>query len=137
MQFHPNELFLLYNPDTSKGRQTKALAKTINSHINEQNVICEKLGPTYWKEVVTMLGLAPKELLDRAHPDYQEKMAGHSFTMNGYLEVLMHYPHLLRAPIAIYNGKAVLCETPTDVFKLGVVQRQSPEKALPHLRNTF
>ena len=137
MQFHPNEIFLVYNPETSKGRQTKALARSINSHVNELNIICEKLGPTYWKEVVTMLGLDPKEILDRAHPDYQEKIAGNTFTMNGYLEVLMHYPHLVKAPIAIYNGKAVLCQTPTDIYKLGVSPQENAERVLPHLRKTF
>jgi arsenate reductase (glutaredoxin) len=83
-----------------------------------------------------MLGLKPKELMDRAHPDYQEKIAGNTFTMNGYLEVLMHYPHLLKGPIAIYNGKAVLCQTPTDIFKLGISAPADSEKQLPHLRNT-
>jgi arsenate reductase (glutaredoxin) len=136
MQYHKNEIFLLYNPETSTGRQTKAMARTINSHVNELNVVREKLGPTYWKEVVTMLGLKPKELMDRAHPDYQEKIAGNTFTMNGYLEVLMHYPHLLKGPIAIYNGKAVLCQTPTDIFKLGISAPADSEKQLPHLRNT-
>ena len=134
MQFHPNEIFLLYNPETSQGRQTRAIAKTINTHVNELNVIREKLGPTYWKEVVNMVGVEPKELLDRSHPDYQEKVAGKSLTMNGYLDVIMHYPHLLKAPIAIYNGKAVLCCTPTDIFKVGVSSHELSEKVLPHLR---
>jgi arsenate reductase (glutaredoxin) len=137
MQFHRNEIFLLFNPATSIGKQTKALAKTINNHVNELDVLHQKLGPTYWKEVVTMTGLEPKELMDRAHPDYQEKVAGNNFTMNGFLDVLIHYPHLLKGPIAIYNGKAVLCQTPTDIFKLGISPEQSSEKVLPHLRNTF
>jgi arsenate reductase (glutaredoxin) len=138
MQFHKNELFLLYNPETSKGKQTKALSKTICNHINEVNVLHEKLGPTYWKEVVTMLGLTPKEIIDRSHTDYQTKVAGRTLTMSGWLEVLMHYPHLLSAPVAIYNGKAVLCNTPTDLFKVGVKPEQpSPERVLPHLRNTM
>jgi arsenate reductase (glutaredoxin) len=137
MQFHRNELFLLYNPETSKGRQTKALAKTICANINELNVMHERLGPTYWKEVVTMLGLEPKELLDRSQPDYQAKVAGKALTMTGWLDVLMHYPQLLQAPVAIYNGKAVLCHTPTDLFKLGVKAKETlaTEKALPHLRH--
>jgi arsenate reductase (glutaredoxin) len=138
MQFHPNEIFLLYNPQTSTGKQTKAMAMTINHHINALDVIHEKLGPTYWKEVVNLVGLPPKDLMDRSHPDYQEKVAGKSYTMTGYLDVLMHNPHLLKAPIAIYNGKAVLCQTPTDIYKLGVSSGAGQsEKVLPHLRNTF
>ncbi len=137
MQFHKNELFLLYNPETNKGKQTKALVRTICSHINEVNVVAEKMGPTYWKEVVTMLGLTPKEIVDRSHPDYQTKVAGKALTMNGWLDVLMHYPHLIAAPIAIYNGRAVLCQTPTDIFKIGVKPAaRSAERVLPHLRHT-
>lgn len=134
MQFHPNELFLLYNPDTSKGKQTKALARTLNNNINELDVMRERLGPTYWKEVVNMVGLEPKELMDRSHPDYQAKVAGNTFTMNGYLDVLMHNPQLLKAPIAIYNGTAVLCQTPTDIYKLRGGSQESVERVLPHLR---
>jgi arsenate reductase (glutaredoxin) len=137
MQFHPNEIFLLYDPETSKGKQTRAMAHTINSHVNEVDVIREKLGPTYWKEIVNMLGMEPKEMMDRAHPDYQAKVAGNSFTMNGYLDVLMHNPQLLKAPVAIHNGRAVLCQTPTDIYKLGVMAPAAHEKPLPHLRHTF
>lgn len=138
MQFHRNELFLLFNPDTSKGKQTRAIARTICSHINEMDVIHERFGPTYWKEIVSMLGVEPKEILDRSQPDYQQKVAGRTLTMNGWLDVIMHYPHLLSAPVAIYNGKAVLCHTPTDLFKLGLNPKNvQPEKPMPHLRNTF
>ena len=132
MQFHPNELFLLYNPQTSTGKQTKAMALSINNHINEVDAIREKLGPTYWKEVLNMLAMTPKDLLDKSHPEYQRKVAGNTYTMNGWLDVLMHNPHLLKGPIAIYNGKAILCRKPTDVLKLELAPR-SVHKVLPHL----
>ena len=138
MQFHRNELFLLYNPLTSKGKQTRAIAKTICSHINEVDVIRERFGPTYWKEIVTMMGMEPKDLLDRSQPEYQDKVAGKTLTMNGWLDVITHSPHLISAPVAVYNGKAVLCNTPTDLFKLGINPRGSQEeKLMPHLRHTF
>ena len=136
MQFHRNELFLLYNPETSTGKQTKAIAMTLNNHINEVNSMHEKLGPTYWKEVVSMLGLRPKDLLDRSKPEYQSKVAGNTYTMNGWLDVIMHNPQLLKAPIAIFNGKAVLCCTPTDIFKLGVHEKSVQQRVLPHLRGS-
>jgi len=134
MQFHRNELFLLYHPHTSTGKQTKALALTINSHVHEVDALHEKLGPTYWKEVITLLGLTPKELLDRSNPQYQSKVAGNTYTMQGWLEVLMHNPELLKAPVAIYNGKAVLCQTPTDIFKLTGGKHAEEAKTMPHLK---
>jgi arsenate reductase len=133
MQFHPNELFLLYDPHSSCGRQTKAVALALTKNIHEVDAIHEKLGPTYWKEVVTLLHLEPKELLNRSSAEYQQKIAGNSFTMNGWLDVLMHNPQLLRAPIAIYNGEAVLCEKPTDVLKLQFAPKGT-QKIPPHLK---
>ncbi len=133
MQFHPNELFLLYNPQSSRGKQTKAMAKDICSNINEIDALHEKLIPTYWKEVVTMLGISPAELLDKSHPDYASKVGENTYTMEGWLEVLARNPQLLKAPIAIYNKRAIFCETPTDIMKLAVTAKAG-EKTLPHLR---
>jgi arsenate reductase (glutaredoxin) len=133
MQFHPNELFLLYDPHTSGGKQTKAVALALTKHIHEIDAIHEKLGPTYWKEVVTMLKLEPKDLLNKSNAEYQNKIAGNAFTMNGWLDVLIHYAHLLKAPIAIYNGEAILCEKPTDILKLQFAPKGT-QKVPPHLR---
>ncbi|MGE0772222.1 MAG: arsenate reductase family protein [Cyclobacteriaceae bacterium] len=133
MQFHPNELFILYDPSTSAGKQAKAMALSICSHLNEVDSIHEKLSPTYWKEIVRMLGLQPDDMLDHSHPDYKAKVASKSYTMNGWLEVLTHYPYLVKGPIAIFNGKAVLCHTPTDILKLETAPKVE-SKVLPHLK---
>ena len=135
MQFHPDQLFLLYNPTTSTGKQTKAMALTVSEHINEVDALHEKLGPTYWKEIITLLGIDPQELLDQSHPDYTSKVAGQNYTMNGWLDVLMHNPQLLKAPIAIYNGKAIFCQNPYDVLKLQQVGKGA-NTVPPHLRNS-
>lgn len=132
MQFHPNELFLLFNPQSNSGKQTRAMAKDICSHIHEVDALHEKLIPTYWKEVITMLAMIPSDLLDKSHPDFTNKVGENTYTMDGWLEILMHNPHLLRAPIAIFGGRAILCETPTDVIKLTI--STSEKKTLPHLR---
>ena len=133
MQFHPNELFLLYNPNSNSGKQTKALAMDICSHINEIDAIREKLSPTYWREIVGLIGMEPDDMLDHSHEDYKNKVEGNSYTMNGWLDVLSHYPHLLKAPIVIYHGKAALCQTPTDIMRLGGAVSQG-DKVLPHLK---
>lgn len=133
MQFHPNELFLLYNPNSNAGKQTKALALDICSHINEIDATREKLSPTYWKEIVGMIGMDPDAMLDHSHADYKNKVEGNSYTMNGWLDVLSQNPHLLKAPVVIYHGKAALCQTPTDIMRLGGAVSQG-DKVLPHLK---
>jgi len=131
MHLHPNELFLIYNPQSNVGKQTKAIALDLCSHINEVDVVREKLSPTYWKDIVNMLSLHPNELLDHSHADYRSKIQGNTYTMDGWLEVLVHASHLLKYPIVIYNQCAVLCHTPTDIMKLNP---NPEEKVMPHLK---
>lgn len=128
MQFHPNQLFLLYDPHSNLGKQTKAIATSLNRHILEVDTLHEKLGPTYWKEVVDLLCVSPKDLLDKSHPEYQAKVAGKSFTMNGWLDILMLNAHLIKFPIAIYNGKATVCHNPTDILKLETMKKAPPHQ---------
>ena len=131
MEFHRNELFLIYDPHSNVGKQTKAIALDLCSHINEVDVMHEKLSPTYWREIVTMLGIHPKELLDVNHPDYRKKVANDNYTMDGWLEVLVHDGYLVKYPIVVFNQSAVLCHTPTDIMKL---KPPAVEKVLPHLK---
>ena len=131
MQFHPNELFLIYDPQSNVGKQTKALATDLCSHINEVDVVHEKFSPTYWREVVTMLGLHPKDLLDGSHADYK-KAGDNNLTMDGWLNVLVHHGNMVKYPIVIFEQSAVLCKTPTDIMKL---KGKQTEKPLPHLKN--
>jgi arsenate reductase len=131
MQFHPNELFLIYDPQSNVGRQTKAMALDLCSHINEVDVTREKFSPTYWKEVVAMLGIHPRELIDTSDPEFK-KGGDNSYTMDGWLNVLAHHGSLVKYPIVIYLQSAILCKTPTDIMKL---KGKSVEKTLPHLKN--
>lgn len=131
MQFHPNELFLIYDPHTNVGKQTKAMAMSICNHINEVDVLNEKLSPTYWKEIVTMLDIFPNEMLDHSHPDYKKKVMGNTFTMDGWMQILVNDAHLISGPIVIFNNNAVFCHTPTDILKL---KPKATEPTLPHLK---
>lgn len=132
MQFHPNELFLVYDPQSNVGKQTRAIAGDICKHLNEVNVIHEKLSPTYWKEIINMVGVHPNELLDHSHADYKSKVSTNTYTMDGWLEVLVHCGHLVKFPIVIFNGDAVVCHTPTDIMK---IKPKTVEKSLPHLKD--
>ena len=118
MEFHPNELMLYFDPSSSVGKQTRAYAHSISNHVNELDYTKVKLTTTLWKEVLNMLKLRPKDLLNKAHRGYQEKVARHSYTMEGWLNVLANNPEMLKAPIAILNRKAILCRNPTDILKL-------------------
>lgn len=133
IQFHPNEIFIVYNPSTYSGKQTKAIAMSICNHINEIDATNNKLTTTLWKEIVNMLKVDPSELLDKSSAEYQSKVGDNTFTMTGWLDVLSNNPNLLTVPIAIFNGQAILVRKPTDILKLEHAPK-SAHKVPPHLR---
>ncbi len=56
--------------------------------------------------------------MNKAHPYYQQNIRGKTFNEQDWINVIMHNPALLKAPIAIRGNKAVLCNSATDIYKL-------------------
>lgn len=132
MEFHPNELTLVYDPRTASGKKIRALAYSFSNNVNEIDYTTTRLTTTLWKEIVQMLGNDPKSLLDKSSATYKDKVKGNVFTMHGYMNILLNSPELLRGPIAITRGKALICENPYEILKLGKTTN-IPAKTLPHL----
>ena len=118
MKMHPNELFFYYNPSHSVDKQVRAFAHAISNHVNEINIDKERITTTGWRSILDLLKLRPKDLLNRAHSDYQNHIAGKNWDDESWLQILVKYPHLLKAPIAIKRNKAVLCTTPNAILQL-------------------
>ena len=118
MKLHPDEMWLLYNCDIESHKKTRAHAYSITDNVNEIPLQHCNLSRWRWAEILNMLGMHPKEIFDKSLPEYKEKLAGHDFDENDWLEILRQNPCMIKAPIAIMNGKAVLCTTPKDVYKL-------------------
>ena len=118
MEQHPNEMWFLYNSTISSHKITKAHALSITENINEYCVNHNRLSKLRWVEILQMLGLKAKDLLNKAYPKYQKEMAGHDFDEDSWLEILHYNPDLLKGPIAIMNKRAILCIKPKDIYKL-------------------
>lgn len=133
MQFHQNELFLYFDPHIRNGKQSLAYAKSISNNINEVDWNTTQLTTTLWKEIINMLKMDPDKLLNKSHEDYQNTIEGKSFTMTGWMEVLVHNPKMLNGSIAIFNGSAIFCENPTEILRLEANSR-TESKIPPHLK---
>ncbi len=133
MEFHPNELTLLLDPKSATGRKLRAYAHSISNNVNEIDYTTTRLTTTLWKKVVTMLGNTPEEYIDKDHPLIKNQTKDNSYTMHGWLNVLLNSPEVLKGPIAIRKDKAIMCTNPNDILKLGITSN-IPTKTLPHLR---
>ena len=118
MKSHPNEMWLFFDCESSTHKKTLALAKSITENINEFTFQHNKLSKFRWAEILSMLQMRPKDLLNKADNKYQEELAGHDFDDDNWLEILRNNPCMIKGPIAIMNGKAVLCVNPKDIYKL-------------------
>jgi len=119
------ELTLVYDSTTSEGRKALAYAHSLALRVNKQDVSEVSLSTTFVRQVLKQLNLRPKDLLNRAHPYYQMHLRGRDFDAEGWLQVLTHNPGLLKAPIALMGGNAVMCEPASLICTLNEAQRKA------------
>ena len=119
MKTNPREIVLLYNPDSSSDRKTVAHAKSVSRHIKTFAFEKAQLTSTQWQTIFNSLDLNDeKEVFNKAHPYYQSQMRGKSFDMEGMINIIQKNPDIMRSPIALRQNKAIVCSTPTDIYKL-------------------
>ncbi len=121
MQTHYREMMLYYDPESSSHRATLAHARSIVPHLKAFDWRKTPSTGTSWQQIIAALGKHPKELLNKAHPYYQEHIRGREFDDESWIKVLQFNPGMLRGPIAIRGKRAVLCATPTDIYRLRVL----------------
>lgn len=118
MKTNEREIMLYFDASSNRHKQTVAYARSMVNHVKTYQFDNTPSTAVSWRQILKSMDKHPKELLNKALPEYQNQIKGREFTMEGWLKVLHHNTHLLKAPIAIRGKKAVLCENPTDIFKL-------------------
>ena len=126
MKTHEREIMIYYNPESSADRRTVAHAKTLVPHLKVFAYSSNPSTGTSWQRILKNLNVHPKELMNKAHPYYQEHIRGREFNKEGWLSIIKYNPELLKAPIAMRGNRAILCTNPTDVYKLTEKQRTPP-----------
>jgi len=118
MKTNPRELLIYYNPESSAHRRTVAYAQTLSRYVRAYSFEQAPSTETSWQQILQALDIHPKELLNKAHPYYQEHIRGCEFDEACWIKVIQNNPDLLRAPIAIRGKRAILCLNATDILKL-------------------
>ena len=118
MKTHHREILIYYNPKSSSDRKTVAHAQSMVSHIKSFAFDKSPSTGTSWQQILHSLDMHPKELLNKANPYYQKHIRGRDFDEESWVKVLQNNPELIKAPIAIRGNRAILCSTPTDIYKL-------------------
>lgn len=112
------EIQLYYKDDCSKSKKAIAYAKSISNNVNAINISLTTSTGTVWQNILGKLAKSPKQLMDKSKPYYQANIKGRDFEDRDWTFLLMNNPDLLKSPIAVRGNKAMLINTPTDIFKL-------------------
>ena len=118
MKTNNREIQIYYNPDNSSDRRCVAHARSMSTHVKAFTYTQTPSTTTSWRQILKCLDVHPKELMNKAHPYYQKHIRGREFTMNGWLDIVRRNPFLLKDPIALRGGRAVVCKNPTDIYRL-------------------
>ncbi len=118
MRTHLREILIFYNAESQRDRQTVLHAKSLVNHVKSFTYNNGLKTRRSWQEIIMALEIHPKELLNKAHPFYQEHIRGREFGLSKWLKVIAHNPDIIKAPIAIRGKRAILCITPTDIYQL-------------------
>ena len=110
---------IYHNPKCSKSRHTlellsaKGITPTIIEYIKNPPTV-EKLN-----EILSQLGIAPRELMRKKENTYIELELGNSsLSDNNLIDFMVEHPILIERPIVIAKGKAALGRPPEQVLDI-------------------
>lgn len=118
MRTNSREILIYYNPLSSLDKKTIAYARTMSPHVRFISHDKNPSTSTAWQYMLKAMKLQPKELLNKADPEYQIKLRGKEYDHEGWLNILINNPHLIKAPIAIKGNMVMLINSPTDILRL-------------------
>lgn len=118
MKTNERELLVYYNPESGAHRRTVAYAQTLSRYVRAFSFDQAPSTETSWQQILHALNLDPKELLNKAHPYYQQHIRGREFDEKDWIKVIQNNPDILKAPIAIRGKRAILCLNATDILQL-------------------
>src|SRR5690606_17510096 len=118
MKTHNRVILIYYNPESRSDRQTVAYAQSIVSHVRAYAFGKTPSSSTGGQMILKAIDLHPKELLNKAHPYYQQHIRGREFDEESWINILLYNPDIIKAPIAIRGNQAILCTNPIDIYRL-------------------
>ena len=118
MKTHTREILIYYHPDSPLHRRTVAIARSLSKHVRTFAYGKTPSTETSWKSIMSSLDCHPKDLLDKSHPYYQMHIRGREFDEESWVKILRFNPDLIKGPIAMRGRRAILCNSPSDVYRV-------------------
>lgn len=111
------EITLIYNSQEHVGRQILAYAQIENMPIHVIDLVHMKLTTTHWAELASRMDIKVGELVNTQNPDFMQKFKNtNQLSDDDWLNLLVHNPSILKAPIVMKGTKIVMMSNPQDML---------------------
>jgi arsenate reductase len=106
-------------PTCTKCRETLGILKERGAEYEAINYYENRLTVAELRELVTKLGVSPRELLRKGEEVYRElKLGQREMSDDELIELMVENPDLMQRPIVVRGKKAVLARPPANVEEL-------------------
>ena len=109
---------IYHNPRCSKSRKTLQLIQDVNKDVEIVEYLNVPPTRADLKSVLDLLGIAPKQLLQKNEALFKEKFKGKSFTDEEWIDIMIDHPKLIERPIVVEGERAILGRPPENVLSL-------------------
>lgn len=109
---------IYHNPKCRKSRAGLEYVKSIAPNLEVKEYIREGISADKIRDLITMLGIPPFDLVRTQEDYYKENLKGKEFPDEEWFAILSENPKLIRRPIVVHDGKAVLADPPEKADKV-------------------
>lgn len=110
---------IFHNPRCSKSRATLALLHESNISPEIRLYLEEPPDARELKNILTLLGKSPRELMRKGEAEYKEQNLGDdSLGADELIAAMVVTPRLIERPIVLANGKAAIGRPPESVLEI-------------------
>jgi arsenate reductase len=109
---------IYHNPRCRKSRETLQIIQEAGVEPEIIEYLKDVPDEAELKELVTMLGIKPYDLLRRGEADFKENYKGKDLSDDEWISAMVKYPKLIERPIVVKQKKAVLGRPPENVKTL-------------------
>ena len=114
-----SNLIIYHNPKCSKSRQTLELITKRNLRPKIILYLEEKLSKEELQDIISKLGIKPRDLLRKGESDYKENnLSNPDLGDEELINLMTRFPKLIERPIVVKGDQAIIGRPPKNVLKL-------------------
>jgi arsenate reductase len=122
-----SKITIWHNPRCSKSRAVATLLQENGVEAEIVKYLDEDLTVDQLKELLSMLGIEPRELMRTKEAIYRELNLKEESDPDKLIEAMVAHPRLVERPIVIKEGKAVIGRPIEKVIELLEIEEKSDD----------